>query len=188
MKLLVKNEFCNYSRRCLPTAAGCLQLEGYAGGTEVYVERYPELGNRQLDLDRRRRCRGLVAGRPGIVLQGQWTVGRCLRSRCSRGRPSSPGVRSCCSNSRCSRLGGGSSAYDVDPDGRFLIIRRGPGGSRRRHGTADRLRAELVRGAEAAGADEVIAAYVAPLAHVAHPKKRGMSLNERGPRRPAQTA
>ena len=97
----------------------------------------------------------------GNCSSAAWTVGRCLRSRCSPGRRSSPGVRRCCSNSRCSCRSGWTRPYDIAPDGRFLIIRSGQaeaGG-----GTAPRCRgAELVRGAEASGAGELTSA-VRPL-------------------------
>ena len=63
--------------------------------------RSSEIGNRSR--------RAAAISRSGRVTAGNcssaaWTVGRCLRSRCSPGRRSSPGVRRCCSNSQCSWL------------------------------------------------------------------------------------
>ena len=50
---------------------------------------------------------------------------RCLRLPCSGpDQRSWPGVRSCCSTLRCLSLLG-TRAYDIAPDGRFLVIRSG---------------------------------------------------------------
>ena len=143
------------TRPCLQTDAGWPTSRTCPVEPRSYIERYPELGNRQpistgggrLPLWSRdgqelffsspdgrqmfavavQSGTTLVAGRPQVLFEF----------------PMLPIV-------------GSSRPYDIAPDGRFLIIRSGQAGRQRRPGdAADRAGAELVRGAEVESANEV---------------------------------
>jgi serine/threonine-protein kinase len=122
--VLVKNESCNWYPTISPDGAWMAYESNMSGQNEIYVERYPELGHRQkistgggyLPLWSRNGRElffssgdsrhilsvpvqygtTLVAGRPQVLFEA------AMEATLS-GRP-----------------------YDVTPDGRFMIIRRGP--------------------------------------------------------------
>ena len=125
-----------------------------SGRIEIFVERYPELGNQQqisvnggrlpvwsrdgkelffISLDSRQMLAVqvqsgtmLVAAPPKVLFEIEMLVPP-----------------------------GGARTYDVAPDGRFLIIRSEQAEAATGSDAADRRRAELVRRAEAAGAGEL---------------------------------
>ena len=154
VKLLVKSESCNDYAAVSPDGRWMAYDSNVSGRAEIYVERYPELGNRQQistgggrlplwsrdgrelffsSLDGRQMLAvpvqsgtTLVAGRPQVLFEF------AMLSAQGEVRP-----------------------YDIAPDGRFLIIRSGQADSRQRHAVEHDRRAELVRGAEASGAGEL---------------------------------
>jgi serine/threonine-protein kinase len=120
--MLVKSEFCNAHAAVSPNGRWMAYRSRVSGRDEIYVERYPELGNRQQisadggaiplwSRDSRELFFGtpdnrqmlavpiqsgttLVAGRPQVLFELAWPAGL-------------------------------SRPYDIAPDGRFLIIRSG---------------------------------------------------------------
>ena len=122
--VLVKSEFGNDHAAVSPNGRWMAYDSNVSGRNEIYVERYPELGNRQListgggrlplwsrngrelffaSLDGRQMFAvpvqsgtTLVAGRPQVLFDLAMLV-----------------------------QGGGNRPYDIAPDGRFLIIRSG---------------------------------------------------------------
>jgi len=135
-KVLVKNELCNAHAAVSPNGRWMAYRSNVSGQNEIYVERYPELGNRQQismggghvpvwsrdgrelffpSLDGRQMLAvpvqsgsTLVAGRPQVLFETAMGVS-------ISGRP-----------------------YDIAPDGRFLIIIRG-GQAEAGDGTASNL-------------------------------------------------
>jgi serine/threonine-protein kinase len=122
--LLVKHDACNLSATVSPNGRWIAYTANRAGRTEIYVDRYPELGNRQL----------IVTGglQPIWSQDGQelsfispaprqvFVVAVPVQSGRPFGRPQLLfefpemfGTR-------------GGRPYDVAPDGRFLIIRSAP--------------------------------------------------------------
>ena len=125
-----------------------------SGRDEIYVERYPELGNRQQ----------ISTGGGHLPLwsrDGRELFFSSLDSRQMLAVPVQSGTTLVAGRPQVLfefamlRLEAVARPYDIAPDGRFLIIREWPGGSRRRHGVEHDRRAELVRGAEAPRADEI---------------------------------
>ena len=122
--MLVKNEFCNDFAAVSPDGRWMAYESNVSGRFEIYVERYPELGNRQQistgggrlplwsrdgrelffsSLDGRQMFAvavqsgtTLVAGRPQVLFEFAMLP-----------------------------IAGSSRPYDIAPDGRFLIIRSG---------------------------------------------------------------
>jgi eukaryotic-like serine/threonine-protein kinase len=123
--VLVKSEFCNGYAAVSPNGRWMAYQSNVSGRLEIYVERYPELGNRQListdggsiplwsrdgrelffgSLDGRQMLAvpvqsgttTLVAGRPQVLFEFAMLV-----------------------------QGAGNRPYDIAPDGRFLVIRSG---------------------------------------------------------------
>ena len=128
----MKSEFCNDYAAVSPDGRWMAYDSNVSGRYEIYVERYPELGNRQPISTGGGRLP--IWSRDGRELFFSSLDGRQMfaRRRCSPGRRSSPGVRRCCSNSQCSAICSGSRPYDIAPDGRFLIIRSGQADAERR--------------------------------------------------------
>jgi len=124
VKVLVKSEFCNSFAAVSPDGRWMAYQSNVSGRNEIYVERYPELGNRQqistgggriplwsrsgrelffTSLDSRQMFAvpvqsgtTLVAGRPQVLFEYAMQV-----------------------------PAGGARPYDIAPDGRFFIIRSG---------------------------------------------------------------
>jgi len=122
MRALVKNEFCSVFAAVSPDGRWMAYESNVSGRPEIYVERYPELGNRQQistagarrlawsrngrelvfsSIDNRQMLAvdvqsgaTLVAGRPRVVFELAMT----------------PVI-------------GGNRTWDLTPDGRFVIIR-----------------------------------------------------------------
>ena len=153
-KVLVKSEFCNDFAAVSPDGRWMAYDSNVSGRYEIYVERYPELGNRQQistgggrlplwsrdgrelffsSLDGRQMLAvpvqsgtTLVAGRPQVLFEFAMLAAR-----------------------------GWQSAVRHRPRWTVPDHPQWPGGSRRRHGVEPDRGAELVRGAEAPRADEV---------------------------------
>ena len=123
VKLLVKNDVCNIFAAVSPDGRWIAYTSDVSGRTEIYVERYPELGNRQLISTGGGRSRS-GRGTAGNCSSAAWTVGRCLRSVQS-GTTLVAGRPQVLFEFAMLPSGGGDRPYDIAPDGRFLIIRSG---------------------------------------------------------------
>ena len=132
--VLLKNDFCNVAASVSPNGKWIAYASTISGRTEIYVERYPELGDRQpisaaglyplwspdgselffSSIDNRQMLAvpvqsgtTFVAGRPQVLFDIELPLSR-----------------------------GGDWPYDIGPDGRFLMIRSGQEGAA---GTATNL-------------------------------------------------
>jgi Protein kinase domain/WD40-like Beta Propeller Repeat len=128
VRLLVKNDGCNVFAAVSPDGRWIAYTSGLFSSrqAEVYVERYPELGNRQL----------ISTGGGDVAV---WSRdGRELFFKSMDGRqmfvvPMQSGTTLVAERpqmlfeSTMPLSGGGYRPYDVAPDGRFLIIQRAQG-------------------------------------------------------------
>ena len=122
--LLLKNEFNNEHASVSPDGRWMSYRSSSPVEPEIYVERYPELGNRQQISTAGGRFP--LWSRDGRELFfGDWTAS-CLRSLCDPGRRFVAGRPELLFDFPlgCCRLMGGRP-YDVAPDGSFLVIRSG---------------------------------------------------------------
>ncbi len=166
--VLLKSDTRNDFAAVSPDGRWMAYRAAASGRGEIYVERYPELGQRQLmstgdggrmpvwSPDGRELFFGTLSGRQMLAVAVQ--SGATL----VRGRPQvlfefpmfvAPGGR----------------PYDIHPDGRFLMIRSAQADAGDRHGGEPDRGAELVRGTEAAGASE--------LTHAASSNDSGAATN-----------
>jgi dipeptidyl aminopeptidase/acylaminoacyl peptidase len=123
-KALVKNEFCNSLPAVSPSGHWMAYRSNVSGRDEIYVERYPELGNRQRistgggsiplwSRDGRELFFGSLDGRQmlAVPVQSETTL--------VAGRPQ------VLFEFAMLPTAGGSRPYDIAPDGRFVIIGSG---------------------------------------------------------------
>ena len=83
-KMLVTSAFGNGRAAVSPVGGWMAYESNVSGHAEIYIERYPELGNRQQSRPRAAVSHsGRVTG--GNCSSAAWTLGRCLRSPCSPG-------------------------------------------------------------------------------------------------------
>jgi Tol biopolymer transport system component len=124
MKLLVKSEFCNFGATVSPDGRWMAYGSTASGRPEIYVERYPELGNRQQistgggtvplwSHDGRELFFGSLDGRQmfAVAVQSGTTL--------VAGRPQVLFEFAMLASLT------GNQTYDIAPDGRFLIIPSG---------------------------------------------------------------
>jgi serine/threonine-protein kinase len=124
VKLLVKNDVCNYFGTVSPDGRWMAYTSRVAGRFEIYVERYPELGNRQLIST----GGGDVAAwsRDGRELFFMAPDGRQMFTVPVRsGTTLVAGRPQMLFEFGMTHSGGGFRPYDLAPDGRFLIIQSG---------------------------------------------------------------
>jgi len=124
VKLLVKSDFCNYFARVSPDGRWMAYTSRVSGRNEIYVERYPELGNRQLIST----GGGDVAvwSRDGRELFFVTPDGRQMFAvPVQSGTTLVAGRPQVLFESAMPAPARGFRPYDIAPDGRFLIIRSG---------------------------------------------------------------
>ena len=98
--MLVKSEFYNDFAAVSPNGRWMAYQSNVSGTVEIYVERYPELGNRQQISTGGGRLP--LWSRDGRELFFSSLDGRQMFAvPVQPGRRSSPAVRRCCSNSQC---------------------------------------------------------------------------------------
>jgi Tol biopolymer transport system component len=123
VKLLTKSEFCNYFAAVSPDGRWIAYTSRVSGRDEIYIERYPELGNRQLI--------STVGGRlPLWSGDGRELFFGSLDGRQMFAVAVQPGTTLVTGRPQVlfefAMFGAlGSRQYDIAPDGRFLIIRSG---------------------------------------------------------------
>ena len=122
VKLLVKSDSCNVFATVSPDGRWIAYSSGAPGRWEIYVERYPELGNRQL----------ISAGGGDVAVwsrDGRELFFKSLDGRQMFAVPMQLGTTLVAGRPQIlfefamPPSGGGYRAYDIAPDGRFLIIR-----------------------------------------------------------------
>jgi hypothetical protein len=120
--VLVKSESCNAHAAVSPNGRWMAYRSNVSGQNEIYVERYPELGNRQL----------ISAGGGDVAVwsrDGRELFFKSLDGRQMFAVPMQLGTTLVAGRpqilfeSAMPPSGGGYRAYDIAPDGRFLILR-----------------------------------------------------------------
>jgi serine/threonine-protein kinase len=124
VKLLVKSEANNCGAAVSPDGRWMAYNSDVSGRVEIYIERYPELGNRQL----------ISTGGGGLPLwsrDGRELFFSTLDGRTMFAVPVQSGTTLVAGRPQVLfefatlAWGGGTRSYDIAPDGRFLIIRSG---------------------------------------------------------------
>jgi Tol biopolymer transport system component len=124
VQLLLKNQFCNDFPAVSPDGRWVAYHSNVSGRQEIYVEKYPELGDRQqVSVDGGSRPTWSRNGRELFFSSPDWqqifTVPIQPGSRLVVGRPQ------VLFDYPMLPAPGGARTYDVAPDGRFIIIGRG---------------------------------------------------------------
>jgi serine/threonine-protein kinase len=118
--MLIKNEFCNQQAAVSPDGRWVAYSSNLSGRDEIYVERYPELGNRQQIST----GGGLnpVWSRSGNELFFTGPNRQMLSVPIKSGAALTAGRPQVLFEFPIF-VGGGARPYDIAPDGRFIIIR-----------------------------------------------------------------
>jgi serine/threonine-protein kinase len=123
VKVLVKSEFCNDFPAVSPDGRWMAYHSNVSGQYEIYVERYPELDNRQQISSGGMRP---LWSRDGRELFFTSVDGRqMLAVAVQPGTPLVAGRPQVLFDYATQPATGGTRPYDIAPDGRFLIIRSG---------------------------------------------------------------
>jgi hypothetical protein len=121
--VLVKNEFCNGAPVVSPDGRWIAYHSTLSGQTEVYVERYPQLGSRQQISTGGGRLP--LWSRDGRALFFRSLDDRRMMSVATEtGATFKAGRAEILFDLPMQTAQGGSRPYDVAPDGRFFVVRR----------------------------------------------------------------
>lgn len=124
VKVLVKNEFCNAFASVSPDGRWMAYESNVSGRPEIFVERYPELGNRQ-------QISTAGGRRPAWSRNGRELFFSSLDTRQMLAVAVQPGTTLVAGRPQrlfefaMAPIVGGNRTWDLAPDGRFVIIGSG---------------------------------------------------------------